>query len=489
MTEYLKILKCRAWVHILKKKRFKVDERTWQNILIDYDVINQYHILDSRIEKIHVTRDVSFDENNIYDRKELRIVDCDDEKWTFNDDEFFIDLANLIVVSNNSDDDENSWYRFVSRSNFRVSRDQYATSSNTSSMRADDDNFDIDDDDDSLLDDLKIMKYVKSSETHRFRQQNQRKQVFDDVDVDVDENDDIISLRNVNTSFRRFRKEKSIFTSESSLSRRSERHNVDQFNKSKNYYYSKFDEQTYFKINEKRDFVRSKSNIKTNFIRKVMYTKTIFKSYIHMIIVLAMLIVVADIIDIDESLTLKQTKVSSHWFEFQKIMKREFDFFIENEIWDLTFASFSQSILIDRWVFKIKKDRWDNILKFKTRWVVHEFKQKKELDFIDIFVFVVKSMFWKVMMTIFAKRDYRIRQMNVIIAFLYEFLDEKMYVRQSTRMKDETSRICLLKKIFYDLKQSFRVWYQTLVICWVSDKMIWCQDELDDLTQMRLVMI
>ena len=196
---------------------------------------------------------------------------------------------------------------------------------------------------------------------------SQREQVFDDIDVDVDEHDDIISLRNVNTSSRRFRKKKSIFTSESSLLRRFERNNADQFNKSKNYYYSESDEQTYLKVNEEEDFVRSKSDLKANFMRKFMYAKTISKSHIHMIIALAMLIVDADTVDIDESLILKQAKVSSHWLEFQKIMKREFDSLIENETWDLTFASFSQSILIDRWVFKIKKDRWDNILKFKTR--------------------------------------------------------------------------------------------------------------------------
>ena len=168
--EHLKILECRAWIHIFKKKRFKVDERTWQNIHVDYDVINQYRILDSRIEKIHVTRDVNFDENNIYDRKRLRLVDCDDEKWVFNDDELFIDLADLIVVSDSDDDDENSWYRFVSRSNFRVSRDQYAISLNASSVKVDDDNFDIDDNDDSLLEDLKSIKYARFSEIHRFRQ-------------------------------------------------------------------------------------------------------------------------------------------------------------------------------------------------------------------------------------------------------------------------------------------------------------------------------
>ena len=67
-------------------------------------------------------------------------------------------------------------------------------------------------------------------------------------------------------------------------------------------------------------------------MRKVMYAKTILKSHIHMIIALAMLIVDADTVDIDESLTLKQTKISSHWSEFQKIIKREFDSLIENEI-------------------------------------------------------------------------------------------------------------------------------------------------------------
>ena len=45
-----------------------------------------------------------------------------------------------------------------------------------------------------------------------------------------------------------------------------------------------------------------------------------------------MLTVDANIVNIDESVTLKQTKISSYWFKFQKIMKHEFDFLIENEI-------------------------------------------------------------------------------------------------------------------------------------------------------------
>ena len=79
----------------------------------------------------------------------------------------------------------------------------------------------------------------------------------------------------MNTSSRRFRKEKSIFTSESSFSRRSERNNFDQFNKSKNYYYSELDGQIYLKVNEDKNFVRSKSDLKANFMRKIIYAKSI----------------------------------------------------------------------------------------------------------------------------------------------------------------------------------------------------------------------
>ena len=56
--------------------------------------------------------------------------------------------------------------------------------------------------------------------------------------------------------------------------------------------------------------MRSQSNFKANFIRKVMYAKTISKSYIHMIIALAMLIVDVDIVDIDEFLSNDNVSVS-----------------------------------------------------------------------------------------------------------------------------------------------------------------------------------
>ncbi len=62
-----------------------------------------------------------------------------------------------------------------------------------------------------------------------------------------------------------------------------------------------------------------------------------------------------------------------------------------------------------------------------------------------------------------AKRGYRIHQIDVITAFLYEFLDEEIYIMQPTMFEDGITRVCFVKKALYGLKQALRVWYQTLL--------------------------
>ena len=67
------------------------------------------------------------------------------------------------------------------------------------------------------------------------------------------------------------------------------------------------------------------------------------------------------------------------------------------------------------------------------------------------------------MIGMFAKRGYRICQMDVITAFLYGFLNEEIYIMQPTIFEDGRTQVCFLKKALYGLKQALRVWYQTLL--------------------------
>ncbi len=72
-------------------------------------------------------------------------------------------------------------------------------------------------------------------------------------------------------------------------------------------------------------------------------------------------------------------------------------------------------------------------------------------------------MLWKSMIGVSAKKGYRIHQMDVITAFFYWFLDEKIYFMQPTIFEGSTTRVGLLKKALYGLKQAPRVWYQNFL--------------------------
>ncbi len=53
--------------------------------------------------------------------------------------------------------------------------------------------------------------------------------------------------------------------------------------------------------------------------------------------------------------------------------------------------------------------------------------------------------------------------MDVKTAFLYSLIEGEVYVNQSHSFNNETARVCRLLRVFYGLKQSPRVWYDTLV--------------------------
>lgn len=74
-----------------------------------------------------------------------------------------------------------------------------------------------------------------------------------------------------------------------------------------------------------------------------------------------------------------------------------------------------------RWVFKLKKNRFGHFLKYKVRWVVHYYKQQKKLNYVETFIAMVKSMFYKYSMGINVKRGYRILYINVVIVFFMNF--------------------------------------------------------------------
>ena len=138
-------------------------------------------------------------------------------------------------------------------------------------------------------------------------------------------------------------------------------------------------------------------------------------------------------------------------------MKHEIASHIKNDTWILTKLLNERKVITDRWVFKIKYELNESILKYKVRWIMHDYKQQLDVDFNNTWTEMIKSMFFKSLFALAEVRDLCIYQMNVVIAFLYEILKEIIYVSQSNDFIEDSTLICKLRKRFYDLKQSSRI--------------------------------
>jgi hypothetical protein len=118
-----------------------------------------------------------------------------------------------------------------------------------------------------------------------------------------------------------------------------------------------------------------------------------------------------------------------------KIMKNENNFFLINEIWTLINSFKDRRVFRDKWVYKIKKEEHDEILRYKTRWIIRQFKQIERLNYTKTFVSMIKSMNYKTMYVIIVVNDWKIEQMNVKTIFLYDKILEDVYVVQLTNFE------------------------------------------------------
>ena len=100
-------------------------------------------------------------------------------------------------------------------------------------------------------------------------------------------------------------------------------------------------------------------------------------------------------------------------------------------------------------------------MKYKTCWVVHDYKQWEGIDFYEIFASVICMNSWKLILALCIIHDLYICHYDVVTVFLNEVLDELLYMQYSTRY-EVAGYILRLLKTLYDLKQLLHVWYTCL---------------------------
>jgi hypothetical protein len=141
-------------------------------------------------------------------------------------------------------------------------------------------------------------------------------------------------------------------------------------------------------------------------------------------------------------------------------MKVEMDAVEKNRTWELADLPRGHRAITIKWVFKLKKDEVEAIIKHKARLVARDFLQWEGIDFDDSFVPVARMESVRLLIALAAQEGWRVHHMDVKSAFLNGDLKEEVYVHQSLgfAIPDKEGKVLCMRKALYGLRQTPRAW-------------------------------
>lgn len=122
-------------------------------------------------------------------------------------------------------------------------------------------------------------------------------------------------------------------------------------------------------------------------------------------------------------------------------------------------------VLNGRWVFARKLDNNGDTTRFKARWVVRGCHQIKDIHYSQTFAAVVNATTTRTLIAVAAAKQWQTRVVDFVAAFLNGKLpeEEMLHVQLPTGLKHGRGQLVgLLRQGLYGLKQSARLWYNTL---------------------------
>lgn len=162
--------------------------------------------------------------------------------------------------------------------------------------------------------------------------------------------------------------------------------------------------------------------------------------------------------------TYNQAIKSKEKKEWRAAMMEEMQSMVDNRTWDIVDLPKDRDAIGSRWVFKVKTDAEGKRVKYKARLVAQGYNQKFGTDYDRVFAPVVRQTTFRALLAIAAQKKMRVIHFDAKTAFLNGKLDETIYMKQPPGFikENEEHRVCLLRRSIYGLKQSARIWNETL---------------------------
>nr|GFB61362.1 putative ribonuclease H-like domain-containing protein [Tanacetum cinerariifolium] len=117
-----------------------------------------------------------------------------------------------------------------------------------------------------------------------------------------------------------------------------------------------------------------------------------------------------------------------------------------------------------KWVLKNKKDERGIVVRNKARLVAQGHTQEEGIDYNEVFAPVARIDAIRLFLAYASFMGFTVYQMDVKSAFLYDTIDEEVYVMQPPGFQDPVFllKVYKVEKAMYGLHQAPRAWYGTL---------------------------
>ena len=173
--------------------------------------------------------------------------------------------------------------------------------------------------------------------------------------------------------------------------------------------------------------------------------------------------------------TVKEALASKHKEEWKKAIKYELDMMLKNGTWRQMDRERRMQTISSKWVFATKRGSDGEITKFRARLVARGFSQKLGSNYYldEVFAPVASLTTIRLLLALGNHKNMEMEQLDIDSAYLHGTIDEELllqipdgypeWAKETTGEEcDKRKHVLRLLKSLYGLKQSGRIWNETL---------------------------
>nr|GEW60625.1 retrovirus-related Pol polyprotein from transposon TNT 1-94 [Tanacetum cinerariifolium] len=149
--------------------------------------------------------------------------------------------------------------------------------------------------------------------------------------------------------------------------------------------------------------------------------------------------------------------------KWRNAMQQEIKALEKNMTWTLEELPEGKRPIDSKWVYKTKFKSNGEVERYKARLVAKGCTQREGVDYHETFASVAKLVTIRTLLAVATKIGWIIHQLDVNNALLHGYLDKQVYMKTPKGFsKEGETRVCLLQKYLYGLKQASKNWYKNL---------------------------